>query len=161
MSDGAHQGVDAERALGTILGGEGQPEESEKQTPEEMLASIQQAPLERKSYGGTSLACARIILEAYEKYPELRSHPTSTQYLRGKDGKLVEKAGKDFGLIVLVHDLNHILKQLHPDESSPERQILSDLTGFMWGWAVNAVGYALGEPPKPNPALMTIGGNNE
>jgi hypothetical protein len=30
-----------------------------------------------------------------------------------------------------------------------------DLTGFMYGWAVNAVRYVYSEPPAPNPAVMT------
>ena len=33
-----------------------------------------------------------------------------------------------------------------------------DLTGFMFGWAFNAVRYILGSPPDRNPAIMTIGG---
>lgn len=31
-----------------------------------------------------------------------------------------------------------------------------DLTGFMQGWAVNAVIYVLGENTHPNPAIVTI-----
>ena len=30
------------------------------------------------------------------------------------------------------------------------------LTGFMWGWAVNAARYALNELPVPNPAILEI-----
>lgn len=153
MTDGAHLGVGAERAIETILGGKEQPKESEKQTPEQMLASIREAPISTESYGGTALACARVILEAYERYPVLKGHPTETQYLRGPDGKSVFV---DDGLVPLTYDLHDVLKRLHPDEDGPERQVLSDLTGFMWGWAVNAVRYALGDPPQGNPALMTV-----
>ena len=32
-----------------------------------------------------------------------------------------------------------------------------DLTGFMTGWAFNAVGYVLGVPPAGNPAIVNIG----
>jgi len=31
-----------------------------------------------------------------------------------------------------------------------------DLTGFMFGWAMNAVRYILGGKPNPNPAIVTI-----
>lgn len=31
------------------------------------------------------------------------------------------------------------------------------LTGFMFGWAVNAAKYASGATPSNNPALLTIG----
>lgn len=153
MSDGAHQGVGAERALKTILGGEEQPSEEEQQTPAEMLDQIREASLTPGSYGDAALACARLILETYEKYPTLRDQPTEGVYLKGQDGMLVIAADK--GLVPLVHSLHDILKRLH-DEDSPEREILSGLTGFMWGWAVNAVGYALGDPPKPNPAIAEI-----
>lgn len=37
---------------------------------------------------------------------------------------------------------------------------LSELSGFMWGWAENAARYALSKPPVPNPAIMTIGGQD-
>lgn len=31
-----------------------------------------------------------------------------------------------------------------------------DLTGFMYGWAVNAVRYVLSSQPVPNPAVVTL-----
>ena len=31
------------------------------------------------------------------------------------------------------------------------------ITGFQWGWAYNAAARCLELPPKPNPAIMTIG----
>ena len=157
MSDGAHKGVKPERAMETIIGGGPQPAEDEKQTPGQILAEIRGAPMDaHTSYDGCALACARIILEAYEKYPALRLHPTEHVYLKHEDGKTVILEDSAAGLIPLTYDLGDILKRLHPDENRPERQVLSELTGFMWGWAVNAVGYALGEPPKPNPAILTI-----
>lgn len=33
-----------------------------------------------------------------------------------------------------------------------------ELTGFMWGWAVNAARKVLGDGPVPNPAIVEIGG---
>ena len=33
-----------------------------------------------------------------------------------------------------------------------------DLTGFMFGWATNAVRYVLSGNPEENPAIITIGG---
>ena len=83
MSDGAHQGVGAERALGTILGGEDQPHEEEKKTPAQVLDSIREQSFEDLDYGGTANACARLILEAYETYPQLRDHPVKSVYLSG------------------------------------------------------------------------------
>lgn len=155
MSDGAHLGVTADRALETILGGKPSPNEDEQRTPEQMLDMIREAETEPKDYGACALAYARILLEAYETYPQLRDHPTETVYLTGGDGQLV--FSPDGGLVALVPDIYEVLKRLHPDEDSWQRKIMSDLTGFMVGWAVNAVRYALGDPPRPNPAILTIG----
>ena len=147
--DGADLGVGAERALKTVLGGEEQPTEEEKQTPEQMLASIRGAALIDLDYGTTALACARLILEAYERYPVLREEPTEAVYLQDAAGKMVWPA------VHLRPGLHSILKELFEDEQQ-RLDVLSDLTGFMWGWAVNAVRYAMGEPPVPNPAIVEI-----
>ena len=153
MSDGAHMGVGADRALGSILGGEEHPTEDERQTPEQMLDSIRDAKFTDLDYGTTSLACARLILEAFEKHPAIRDVPTEHEYLKDADGLMVWPA------VYLTADLHGVLNQLYAEDEM-RLGILDGLTGFMWGWAVNAVRYAMGDPPKPNPALMTIGGDS-
>jgi len=45
MGDGAHLGVTANRALGTILGDDEQPTDEERSTPEETRARLEAAPL--------------------------------------------------------------------------------------------------------------------
>ena len=54
----------------------------------------------------------------------------------------------------------------NPDVFSKESKFIADqvmvksdydLTGFMWGWAVNAVRYVLGEKPIRNPAIISLG----
>ena len=155
MSDGAHLGVKADRALGTILGGEDQPTEDEKQTPEQMLDEIRSASKAPNDYGECALAYARVLLEAYETHPALRDHPTESVYLNGQDGKAV--FSPDGGLVRLVPDIYEVLKRLHPDEECWQQKVMNELTGFMVGWAVNAVRYALGDPPRPNPAMVEIG----
>jgi hypothetical protein len=30
------------------------------------------------------------------------------------------------------------------------------ITGFQWGWAVNAARFAESLPPEPNPAIITV-----
>lgn len=153
--DGAHLGVKADRALGTILGGEEQPTEEDRSTPAELLDEIREVNIAGPhDYGSAALAMAKILLEAFERYPALREHPTENIYLRSDDGNLVFNSKG--GLVCLQHGLYDVLKDLHPDEDSPERRLMSDLTGFMWGWAVNAVGFALGDPPKPNPAILEV-----
>ena len=155
MSDGAHMGVSADRALETILGGKEQPAKEERQTPRQMLDAIREAPQKPLDYGSAALLYARVLLEAYEAYPELCDHPTESVYLRDASGQMVWAEGG--GAVVLQPDIYAVLKQIHPDESCWQRKVMSGLTGFMIGWANNAVRYALGDPPKPNPALGTIG----
>ena len=43
------------------------------------------------------------------------------------------------------------------DEASPERKVMMELTGFMWGWAYNAAARVLGLNAQPNPAIVEIG----
>jgi hypothetical protein len=47
-----------------------------------------------------------------------------------------------------------VLRRDFPDRASA----LSDLglTGFMWGWAVNAARYSLELPLEPNPAIVVL-----
>jgi len=172
--DGAHIGVRADRALETILGGEDQPTEEEESTPEEMLASIRAASLATDNYGdaalAAALAAARVIWEAWERYPELVLVPSEAVYERGDDGRMVVRHNETDEVVtdgdwsnaqpnILVPDLFDALKRLHP-EGTPEREALSDLTGYMggmWGWAYNACRYSLGAGPVANPAIMTVG----
>jgi len=155
MSDGAHQGVDAERALGTILGGESQPTEAKegKTTPLGMLMQIRAASESPDNYGDAATSYARVILEAYEANPALRSVPLNTVYKKDADGKMI---WENDHAVVLQHDIYDALKELHPDENCWQRKVMSSLSGFMVGWANNAVRYALGDPPVPNPARVTI-----
>ena len=155
-SDGADIGVGAERALGTILGGEDQPSEEERETREQMEGRIRNAPISADGYDGAATACARIILEAYEEYPVLRNHPTEGVYLTDQAGQMVWFEEHKKQAVVTIPGLVDVLKQLH--EQEPEKlAVFSDLTGFMWGWAVNAARHVLGLDPKPNPAILEIG----
>lgn len=151
--DGADQGIMPERALKTVLGGEEQPTQDEKLNLEEFEDRVREAPIEGGSYDGSALACARMILEAVEKYPPLRQVPYESVYLRGGDGMMI--MSPDGGAVVIQPGLHDVLKRLHP--TGIEAEILADLTGFMWGWACNAVQRILGKDPVPNPAIVDIG----
>lgn len=149
--DGADMGVMADRALKTIFGAE-QPAQDEQLSPEEFERTIRESPMAASSYGGAASACARLILEALEKYPQLRDVPYEGRYLTEKDGNLVYSP--DGGLVLIQAGLHDALKRLHPDGEGAT--VLSGLTGFMWGWACNAVQNILGKPPVPNPAILDI-----
>lgn len=150
-TDGAQTGVGAEEAMKACIGGE-QPTKTE--TVEEMATRIREAPIVSESYDGCATATARIILEAMEMYPELQNQPTETPYLKGPDGKLA--FSHDGGLIPTGRDLGDVLRKLHA-EDSPQAIVLGELSGFQWGWAVNAARRCLSLSEKPNPALLTIG----
>jgi hypothetical protein len=135
------------------LGGKGQPGDDEKLRREELLDRVREASLRPDSYDGTSLACARLILEAMERYPVLLAVPHEASCLRDGSGEIVFAPGG--GMIPLTRDLYDVLKQLHP-EGTDGGAVLQDLTGFMWGWAYNAVQYILGGPSASNPAILEI-----
>ncbi len=50
--------------------------------------------------------------------------------------------------------LSGAIEDLMTDE---ERTSMDGITGFMWGWAVNAAFYLTEQAAGPNPALVTIG----
>jgi len=148
--DGADLGVDAKRALGVVLGGDEQPTEEERKSVAEMRETLLAAPIESTSYEGTANACARLILEAWEKYPNVRDVPSENEYLRGPDGKTVLEPW-----VSITKDLHPVLKEIYKDNKAATA-VLSDLTGFMWGWAVNAARRCSDMPQVPNPAIVTI-----
>lgn len=151
MTDGAHQGIDAESAMKFIVGGEDHPEQMSDEEFEQM---IRKAPLEGDlDYSGGANAMARILLEALEKHPQLRDLPDGHEYLMTSDGQIF-RTDEGWSPIALNVDLYDVIKRLHPEH---QETIFDNLTGFMWGWAVNASRKILGLGPVPNPAIMTIG----
>lgn len=132
-TDGAHLGVNAERALDTILGGKPSPAEDEQMDAETFRTWIKTADRE-DSYGETARLCARYLLEYLTAHPEDVTLPLD-QWLPYRTSEGVwDKAMAE----------NPRLKEM-------------DLTGFMVGWAFNAARRCIELPPAPNPALMTIG----
>lgn len=153
MSDGAHKGVGAERALATILGFAPEPTDGECETVEQMKARILSAPIEAEaSYDGCATACARLILEAWQRWPKLHAVPSEAVYLTDEHGGLVVI---DDGLVELIPGLHSALKSVYRDRPDA-LAVLSALTGFMWGWALNAALRIIDQPPEPNPALLEI-----
>lgn len=151
MTDGAHTYIGADNALKTILGGEDpEPNVEEPLDFETRVRTIQIDPVEDLGYDGGATATARLILEAYEKYPQLTELSDSNVYLHNGD----EEGKIDWNNpIVLNVTLYEVIKKLYPQYYDG---LFTALTGFMWGWAVNAARTILDLGPLPNPAIMTF-----
>ena len=157
-SDGAHLGVGAARALDTILGGGEHPTEADMRNPDEMRAYLLAAtgPPFAEGMDGYD-ACARyagkLFLEAFLGDPSMANAPIDTRYDWDADPDRGSQGMKDE--YVLARGVGELLTERMPEV----RQQLSDLglSGFMWGWAVNAARYCVELPPGENPAILTIG----
>ncbi len=150
MSDGAHSGVGAGRALGTILGGDPQPAESEMRTPDEMRVWLLACPDEETGddYEWAARLTAKRALEAIEADPELRTVPMESTYDWGDPPDHHNKP------TITVRGLHDVLKERGVE-------FVPGITGFQWGWAYNAAHYCLGDPPQPNPALVEVDTGND
>lgn len=140
-SDGAHLGVSASRALDTILGGEPSPTEDEQMGIIEFRDYILQPDQEPLDYGECARRVARMILEFYMADPKRASIPTETVYQEPVDWQHPVVAERGLYDVMKGHGL--ALEDL-------------GLTGFQWGWAVNAARRCVELPPAPNPAIVTV-----
>lgn len=154
-------GVSADRAWETILGDAEQPTDEERRTPDEMRAWVLSAPTPDEfeargpdvdySYGECARVVARVILEAYLADPSLATLPMDTDYDwdadpdRGAQGMKPE--------FVRQQSLSDVMRERGLYE--PIRGL--GISGFQWGWAVNAARYCVEVEPQPNPAIITIG----
>jgi len=146
-TDGAQQNIPAESAMKFIVGGGEYPEALDDLSFEAM---IREAPLTGDlGYEGGANAAARLILEAYERYPQTRELAEDHLYLaNGEDGKI--DWNNPIYLTVTLYD---VIKKIYPQH---QEEIWDYLTGFMWGWAVNAARKIAGLSPRANPAIMEI-----
>lgn len=148
MTDGAHLGVSANRALDTILGGAPSPAEDEQMGVAEFRDWITQ-PDQELDYGECARRVARAILEFWMEDPKRATIPPEDVYEEGPDGRIVFNAVG--GLNLVTPGLYQMMKDhgIGLDELG--------ITGFQWGWAVNAARRCVELPPAPNPAILTIG----
>jgi len=150
MSDGAHQGITPERALGTILGGDRPPEKDEGMSRQEMREKLRAVDLsgEPQSYDDACMQTARLIYDFITEDPLARREiPAEAVYEYDLDanGEKLWNTGR-----VATPGLYDVMKEEGIDLAA------LGLTGFQWGWAVNAARYALGELPVPNPAIIEV-----
>lgn len=137
MSDGAHLGVGAERALGTVLGNDPQPAAEERMSAGEMAEWVMAATsADANSYDGCARYAAKLVLTWLLEDPTRASSPPENEY--------------DDAYNVTTPGWYDRMKA----DGSPVASL--DLTGFMWGWAVNAARRCVELPPSPNPAIVSI-----
>lgn len=136
--DGAHEGLTPSRALATIIGGEGQPEQSEKRNPDEMRAWIMGAPEPPFWRDGMEHGSA----EADEAY-----------------NNVVRWAAKQCLVLFLADPSTAQLdeSQLYGELADANPALRAEgMTGFQWGFAVNAARFCVELPPQPNPAIIDV-----
>ncbi len=152
MGDGAHLHVGAEEAMKAVIGG-GEPTQMTDAEFESMIRTATIIPEGDAGfdYDTCSLACARLVLDAYEKYPILQTVPTEARYLKLANG---ESDWENFYAIDTT--LYDVMRKLYDDDSDEYKHVFIGLSGFMWGWAVNAARTVLGLGPVPNPALIEL-----
>lgn len=143
--DGAHLGLSAESSMKAAMGSD---EPIQPMTMEEFVASVRSATkADARTYDGTARYAARLIVDWLLTDPRRASGPTENVYANGDDGRMVWPA------VVLEHGWYDRMKA----DGIPLDDL--DLTGFMWGWAVNAARRCVELPAVPNPAIVTIGGD--
>lgn len=176
--DGADLGLSADTGMRAVMGDE-EAQEAPRRSPEELLTDMRAD--QGDSYAGTANRTALAVLDLFESQPETRDWPAESpgkfvwmtepamaaDAVRDADGVPGEEVSKTwmnehpeetfpFNLTDYVKDgpdLYQTLKEARPDLVEGT---LEELTGFMWGWAVNAARYVSGLPAVPNPAIVTI-----
>jgi FAD/FMN-containing dehydrogenase len=149
--DGAHLGYGMDAALRGALGGE---EPKERLTVEKMRKQILSASDHPKSYDETGRACAKVILGFLERHPEASEMPADSE---GEFGKFADGTPNWNDYHVVREGLYEYIKRSEPAlYEQHEEAIFGELTGFMWGWAVNAARRCLELPPVANPAIIEV-----
>lgn len=149
--DGAAMGVGAERALKTILGGQPQPDEEEMESVEAMRNRLlTMTKPEEWSYGSAADWCAALILRYFLADPRRASIPTEAEYdWEGDPDRGTQGTKPEFTRSIGLYET------MKRDGHAEELEDLG-LTGFQWGWAVNAARRCVELGPVPNPAILSI-----
>lgn len=158
--DGADLGMTCEDGMHGALGDESVNEEATRRTPAEMLAEIQAD--QGNTYSGCANRAALAILDLFKTEPEAVGWPATPEgaFHVKATGELATHqqlqslSFDDMEFRPTGPDLYETVKAQRPDLYD---DVFSQMTGFQWGWAVNAAKYIVGAPPVPNPAIMTIG----
>lgn len=141
--DGADLGVKAEDGMRAAIGGE-QPKEQMDPVAFERYIMEQEGP---SDYSGTAAYAAKLILLHLRAHPEDTQIPVERPYdtIRDDTGHVVD--------VKRVEGVRNLTDVMFEDPKFKEL----DLTGFMWGWAVNAARRCCELEAVPNPAIITVG----
>lgn len=158
--DGADLGMTAEDGMRGAIGDKTVNEEAVRRTPAELLAEIRAD--QESTYSGCANRAALAVLDLFEARPETQQWPAEAEgaFHVKATGELATQEElrslnfEDMEFRPTGPDLYSTVKELRPDLYD---EIFSQMTGFQWGWAVNAAKYIVGAPPVPNPAIITIG----
>jgi hypothetical protein len=154
MSDGANLGVSAERALSTILGGKPAPEADECDDAAAVRTRIIAAAArggEPTGYGDCADMVAGMVLAFYQARPEAFDWPGSPAHHWELNGEPVSAVTEGAQYVKDGPDLSREV-----DAFTDGKLGALGITGFQWGWAVNAARFAESLPPEPNPAIITV-----
>ena len=157
-SDGAAFGIKATDALDVILG-DGDPAEKPTEGIDEMRAAVlatsragAEALMAGDDFddGSYDYICRWIAHVVYEQFlfrPEYAQLPMDTEYdWTDYDGSMSPP--------VVQKGLDTVLRE----SGVYEREIAGlGITGFQWGWGVNAARRLVELPPQPNPAILDVG----
>jgi hypothetical protein len=140
-SDGAEYGVGAENAMHVVIGGD------EPDPIKDFKAYIMAPIPENLSYDDCARLCAQIILKHFDTFPEDIGAPASDD----------RKYNHDYTKYTLViKGLDTLIAEKSPSLDATLHEL--GLSGFQWGWAVNAAYHIKGVKAVQNPALVVVGG---
>lgn len=152
MDESQHK---AEAAMKQAISGE----PAEPYTATQLLADMDTVSIDNAhdSYNNASLFTAKLILTWLLEEPSRALSPIENEYALDDNGRMkwVDDNGNP---TPLSH--GHAIVRTHGwyDRMKADGYALGDLglTGFMWGWAVNAARRCVELPSVPNPAILTL-----
>jgi hypothetical protein len=148
--DGAHLGYGMAAALSGAIGGD---TPKKRMDVTEMREYIESAPDEPKDYDECGRVIAKLVLRFLERHPEASDMPAESahEWPKKPDGS----TDWDAKPTITRMGLFEYIEQAEPGYGG---DVFGDMTGFQWGWGVNAARRCLELPPVSNPAILTIGG---
>jgi hypothetical protein len=158
MTDGANLGITAGRALGTILGGDEQPSDEEKATPEQVRERVMAAP---SPCEGEPIWDRHIDDEAYSLAADCIAK--AFLLLEADDPGLLDRKvfwSKENTDIESLWDKQRDASSAAWDATTAKwpgfDEWIGGASGFMVGFAYNTARYVTGAHPAGNPAIVTF-----